>query len=50
MLDRRNIKVTFFMVGDWVEKFPESVKKIMNAGHEIRESFHDSCTCCKIKL
>ncbi len=23
------------MVGDWIEKFPEAVKKIHNAGHEI---------------
>ena len=34
-LKQNNIKVTFFMVGDWVEKFPEAVKKIYNEGHEI---------------
>ena len=27
--------ITFFMVGDWVDKFPEAVKKISEAGHEI---------------
>ena len=35
ILDRCNVKVTFFMVGDWVDKYPEYVKKIANANHEI---------------
>lgn len=35
VLNKCNIKVTFFMVGDWVEKYPEAVKKIHEAGHEI---------------
>ena len=30
-----DIKVTFFMTGTWVEKFPDSVKAIAAAGHEI---------------
>ena len=34
-LSENNVKATFFMVGDWVEKFPEAVKKINEAGHEI---------------
>lgn len=34
-LDNHKVKVTFFMVGDWVEKYPEAVKKIHLAGHEI---------------
>ena len=34
-LKDNNIKITFFMVGDWVDKFPEAVKKIADAGHEI---------------
>ena len=34
-LSKQNVKVTFFMVGDWVEKYPDSVKKIYDAGHEI---------------
>ena len=33
-LDDNNVKITFFMVGDWVDKFPEAVKKISDAGHE----------------
>lgn len=34
-LEENNTKITFFMVGDWIEKFPDSVKKIEEAGHEI---------------
>ena len=34
-LKKCNIKITFFMVGDWVEKYPDAVKKINGAGHEI---------------
>ena len=34
-IKKNNIKITFFMVGDWIEKFPEAVKKIKDAGHEI---------------
>lgn len=35
VLDKCNVKATFFMVGDWVDKFPDDVKKIAEAGHEI---------------
>lgn len=34
-LEENNTKITFFMVGDWIQKFPEAVKKIHDAGHEI---------------
>ena len=34
-LSKYKVKVTFFMVGEWVEKFPEAVKKIAEQGHEI---------------
>lgn len=34
-LKENNTKITFFMVGDWIEKFPEAVKKIYQDGHEI---------------
>ena len=30
-----NIKVTFFVVGAWVDKYPESVKALHDAGHEV---------------
>ena len=35
VLRNNNTKITFFMVGDWIEKFPEAVKKIYDEGHEI---------------
>lgn len=35
VLDNNKVKITFFMVGDWIDKFPEYVKKINEAGHEI---------------
>lgn len=38
VLEENNVKITFFMVGDWIDKFPEYVKKIYEAGHEIRKS------------
>lgn len=35
LLDEMNIKATFFMTGEFVLNFPESAKKIRDAGHEI---------------
>ncbi len=34
-LDKQKVKITFFMVGEWVDKYPDAVKKISQAGHEI---------------
>lgn len=34
-LEANNTKITFFMVGDWIEKYPDAAKKIHEAGHEI---------------
>lgn len=33
--DNYNVKATFFLVGFWVEKYPEKVKEIYNRGFEI---------------
>ena len=35
VLDKTEVKITFFVVGDWVDKYPEAVKKIAEHGHEI---------------
>ena len=35
ILEENQTKITFFMVGDWIDKFPEAVKKIYEDGHEI---------------
>jgi len=34
-LSKHNTHITFFMVGDWIDKYPEAVKKIASSGHEI---------------
>ena len=35
ILEKQNVHVTFFMTGGWVEKYPEDVKKIATAGHDL---------------
>lgn len=35
ILARYNVKATFFVVGAWVDKYPESVKALHDAGHEV---------------
>ena len=41
ILGKYNIKATFFVVGEWVDKFPESVKALHDAGHEIMNHSDD---------
>lgn len=35
IFDQYNVKATFFVVGEWVDKYPESVKALADAGHEV---------------
>ena len=35
ILDQHNVKTTFFLVGGWVDKYPEMVQEIASRGHEI---------------
>ena len=35
IMDRYDVKATFFVVGSWVDKYPESVKALADAGHEV---------------
>ncbi len=35
ILAKYNVKATFFVVGDWVDRYPESVKALHDAGHEV---------------
>ncbi len=35
ILSRYGVRATFFVVGDWVDKYPESVKALHDAGHEV---------------
>ena len=34
-LESYNVKATFFLCGFWVEKYPDKVKAIFDAGHEL---------------
>ncbi|MBP3677125.1 MAG: polysaccharide deacetylase family protein [Agathobacter sp.] len=35
ILDKHNVKTTFFMTGDWVENYPECVKTLVEKGHDL---------------
>ena len=35
ILNRYGVKGTFFVVGQWADKYPESVKALADAGHEV---------------
>ncbi len=35
ILEKYKVKTTFFLVGDWVKNFPDSVKKIAEHGHDV---------------
>lgn len=35
ILDKYNVKATFFVVGGWVDQYPDRLKEIYKRGHEI---------------
>ena len=35
ILDKYNVKASFFLVGGWIDMYPELVKKIYDKGHEL---------------
>lgn len=41
ILGKYNVKATFFVVGEWVDKYPESVRELADAGHEIMNHSDD---------
>lgn len=41
ILDSYGVKATFFVVGEWVDKYPESVKALHDAGHEVMSHSND---------
>ena len=43
ILESFGVRTTFFVVGDWAEKYPESVRMLHEAGHEVmsHSSHHD---------
>ena len=48
ILGRYNVKATFFVVGDWVDKYPDSVKQLADAGHEIMNHSNDHAHFSKL--
>ena len=64
ILAKYKVKATFFVVGEWVDKYPESVKALHDAGHEImnhsnkhdhynsltREAIQADLTACNEKI
>lgn len=41
ILAEYDVKATFFVVGEWVDKYPESVKALSDAGHEVMNHSND---------
>ena len=41
IIEKYNVKVTFFVVGEWADKYPESVKALHEAGHEVMGHSND---------
>ncbi len=35
ILEQYGVKTTFFVVGDWAERYPESVQALAESGHEV---------------
>ena len=35
ILDKHQIKTTFFMTGEWVQKYPDCVKMLVEKGHDL---------------
>lgn len=48
ILAKYNISATFFVVGDWVDKYPESVKALSDAGHEVMNHSNDHAHFSKL--
>ena len=48
ILGKYKVKATFFVVGEWVDKFPESVKALHDAGHEIMNHSDDHAYFTKL--
>ena len=48
ILAEYNVKATFFVVGEWVDKYPESVKALHDAGHEVMNHSNDHAHFSKL--
>ena len=50
ILGKYGVKATFFVVGDWVEKYPESVRALSDAGHEVMTHSDDHAHFSKLSV
>ena len=48
ILGKYNVKATFFVVGAWVDKYPESVKALSDAGQEVMNHSSDHAHFAKL--
>ena len=48
ILAKYGVKATFFVVGEWVDKYPESVKALHDAGHEVMNHSNDHAHFTKL--
>lgn len=48
ILGKYNVRATFFVVGDWVDKYPESVQALSDAGHEVMSHSNDHAHFSKL--
>jgi len=48
ILAKYNVKATFFVVGAWAEKYPESVRALHEAGHEVMSHSNDHAHFTKL--
>lgn len=48
ILGKYGVRATFFVVGSWAEKYPESVKALFDAGHEVMTHSDDHAHFSKL--
>ncbi|MDR0916502.1 MAG: polysaccharide deacetylase family protein [Oscillospiraceae bacterium] len=48
ILGKYNVHATFFVVGAWAEKYPESVRALSEAGHEVMSHSNDHAHFTKL--
>ncbi|MDR1329870.1 MAG: polysaccharide deacetylase family protein [Oscillospiraceae bacterium] len=48
ILGKYGVKATFFVVGAWAERYPESVKALADAGHEVMNHSDDHAHFTKL--
>lgn len=48
ILQHYNVKATFFLVGEWVDRYPESVKALADAGMDVMNHSNDHAHFSKL--